>query len=173
MLDTNPSRLTPEEDRTGNEGHESLTSDNVLIYGHTLSDAGWVADRYGAMVTILVGGMRLGEPGAHFEQPGELVIPALPTRFDGIYATAVYEEIAKGTPVSRRIARALDWLGIAWRNTSALDDSTRIRPENGLVGQAFESCVDITYFYLGDTPSLRQCCSARPTQAQDRQRFPA
>jgi len=125
-LDTNPSRLAPEEDRTGNEGHESLTSDNVLIYGHPLNDGGWVADQYGAMVTILVGGMRLGEPGARFEQPGELVIPALSTRFDGIYATAVYEEIVKGTPVGRRMARALDWLGMAWRNTSALDISTRI-----------------------------------------------
>lgn len=28
--------------------------------------------------------------------------------------------------------------------------ATVIRPENGLVGQALESCVDITYFYLGE-----------------------
>ncbi len=59
VLDTNPSRLTPEKDRTGNEGHESLTSDNVLIYGHPLHDENWVADQYGVMVTMLVGGMRL------------------------------------------------------------------------------------------------------------------
>jgi hypothetical protein len=126
VLETNPSRLTPEEERTGNEGHESLTSDNVLIRGHSLNDGGWVADQYGLMVTMLVGGMRLGEPGARFEPPGELIIPALPTRFDGIYATAIYDEIAKGTPLSRRITRALDWLGMAWRNTSALEVSTRI-----------------------------------------------
>lgn len=125
-LDTNPSSLTPEEERTGNEGHQMVTSDNTLVYGHPLHNENWVADQYGVMATRLAGGMRLGEANVHFEPPGELVIPAIEKPFDDVYATAIYEEIAKASPMSRRIARALDWLSIAWRNTSAVEIGTRV-----------------------------------------------
>ncbi|HTA15187.1 MAG TPA: hypothetical protein VK781_10075 [Solirubrobacteraceae bacterium] len=70
--------------------------------------------------------MRLGDADAHFESPGELVIPALDKPFDDAYESALYEEHVKDTPSSRRIARALDWLGIAWRNTSAIEIGTRV-----------------------------------------------
>lgn len=127
VLDTNPSALTPESERTGNEGHATITSDNVLVYGHPLNPEGHVADEWGAMASRLVGGLRLGErPGVRFEGPGELAIPHLPTPFDSDYAAAVYAELDIGSEQSRRIARALDWLGIAWRNTRALEPENRV-----------------------------------------------
>jgi len=116
----------PEEEHTGNEGHQMVTSGNTLVYGHPLNNENWVADQYGVMATRLVGGMRLGEADTHFEPPGELIIPALDKPFDDVYASAIYVEIAKGGATARRIAHALDWLGIAWRNTSAIEVGTRI-----------------------------------------------
>jgi hypothetical protein len=125
-LDTNPSPLMPEEEQTGHEGHQIVTSDNTLVYGHPLNSENWVADQYGVMATRLVGGMRLGEANARFEPPGEVVIPAIEKPFDDLYATAIYEELTKASSASRRIGRALGWLSIAWRNTSAVDIGTRV-----------------------------------------------
>jgi hypothetical protein len=126
VLESNPSALTPESERTGNEGHARVTSDNVLVYGHPLREDGMVADEWGAMAPRLVGGLRLGRPGVRFEGPGEIGIPARSTHFDAEYASAVYAEFGKESDTSRRIARALDWLGIAWRNTTALEPENRV-----------------------------------------------
>lgn len=56
MLDQNPSPLMPEEERSGNEGQRSTTSDNGLAWGHRIADDGYVAAEYGFMIPTLSGG---------------------------------------------------------------------------------------------------------------------
>jgi hypothetical protein len=64
--------------------------------------------------------------------PGQTTPPGTPTR----PAHGACE--LKATQLPREISAR--WGSVA----------TEIRPETGLVGQALESCVDVTYFYLGE-----------------------
>jgi hypothetical protein len=126
ILDANPSFLTPEGDRTGNEGHAAVTSDNAVGYGHPIEDDGYIAVEYGALATTLVGGLNVNEQEGRIPAPVELRAPMLTPSMERYYLASVYAYCEADTPESRRVLRAIDWLDLAWRNTVSLNLELRI-----------------------------------------------
>jgi hypothetical protein len=102
------------------------TSDNALLYVHQLDGSGRVAIQYGRMVELTVMGLTIGEENSRIHAPSELHAPFLGPDPDSIYLDAVCQALTAGTPESRRLGRAIDWLDLAWRNTTSIDDDTRI-----------------------------------------------
>lgn len=46
---------------------------------------------------------------------------------DDVYLDALLSVLGNQDDQSRRIGRAIDWLDLSWRNTSSIDEDTRIR----------------------------------------------
>jgi hypothetical protein len=127
MLDQNPSPLMPEEERSGNEGQQSTTSDNGLAWGHEIGDDGYVAAEYGLMIPTLSGGYNALNPASmSFRTPMELRLPFGAKDLDEDYASALHRKITDDTDEGRRLSRTLDWLDIAWRNTESMNQDVRI-----------------------------------------------
>lgn len=127
MLDENPSPLTPEEERSGNEGQRSTTSDNGLAWGHRIADDGYVAAEYGFMVPTLSGGYNALDPKSlSFRTPMELRRPFGARDLDEDYASALHRKITDETDEGRRLSRTLGWLDLAWRNTDSMTEDIRI-----------------------------------------------
>lgn len=108
------------------EGWSIPTSDNALIFLHQLDGSGYVAVEYGRMVSTMIGGLRIGEEHSRIHAPSELHAPFLGGDPDPVYAAALYTELTGGTAEARRLGRAIEWLDLAWRNTTSIDDDTRI-----------------------------------------------
>lgn len=151
LLAGNPSLLTPEEERSGNEGHMMLTSDNAIGYGHPLGEDGYVAVEEGAIATVLRGGLNVFRPGAKISTPIEVRAPMLSRELDGELADAVHQVLTAETADARRLGRAIDWLDLAWRNTSSINRDLRL----AALKSAFEILFD-----SGDVAVLRQRLSA-------------
>jgi hypothetical protein len=131
LLDRNPPAIGKKEDT---QGWHVSTSDNALIYLHQLDGSGRVAVQYGRMVELTVGGLTIGEEHSQIHAPSELHAPFLGPDPDNVYLDALHAELNAGTPEARRLARAIDWLDLAWRNTTSIDDDTRI----GAIYSGFE-----------------------------------
>ena len=126
-LDTNPSGLIPEDDQTGNEGWATYTSEHLQIWGHTIDDHGRLADQRGGMVTLLTGGYNVFESGnLRFAPPPEMHQLIFARPLDGEYATAVHRLLGSRSDTGRRLARTIDWLGLAWQNADSIDENLRI-----------------------------------------------
>jgi hypothetical protein len=123
LLDRNPPDIGTNENSPG--WHVS-TSDNALIYLHQLDGSGHVAVQYGRMVELTVAGLTIGEEHSRIHAPSQLVASFLAPGPDAVYLDALYAVLMAGTPESRRLGRAIDWLDIAWRNTTSIDDDTRV-----------------------------------------------
>jgi hypothetical protein len=123
LLDPVPLAIGKKEDT---QGWSIPTSDNALIYLHQLDGSGHVAVEYGRMVTTMVGGLKVGEEHSRIHAPSELHAPFLGPDPDPEYLDALYAELTAGTAQARRLARAIEWLDLAWRNTTSIDDDTRI-----------------------------------------------
>ncbi len=108
------------------QGWHIPTSDNALIYLHQLDGTGYVAVEYGRMVSTMDVGLRIGREHSRIHAPSELHAPFLGPDPDPVYLDALFTELTKGTPEARRLGRAIEWLDLAWRNTSSIDDDTRI-----------------------------------------------
>ena len=108
------------------QGWHVPTSDNALVYLHQLDGSGYVAVDYGRMVELTVSGLRIGEEHSRIHSPSELHAPFLGPDPDDVYLDALYTELTAGTAEARRLGRAADWLDLAWRNTTSIDDDTRI-----------------------------------------------
>lgn len=126
LLDTNPDFLAKGEEPLGNLGHGTVTSDNALGYGHPVQPDGGVAVEYGYMSRKLVGGLSIDDDHHKIHEPIELPTPMLSKDFEGYYADAAHRTLDRDTEESRRLGRAIDWLGIAWRNSESLRIDMRI-----------------------------------------------
>jgi hypothetical protein len=119
LLDVNPSN---------SKGPASVawTSDNSLLYGHNMHPGSSLSVEYGAMARTLVSGYRVGVDVRSVPRPVELHFPLMAPDFDSEYATAVYQVLRRGNDLSARLGRAVDWLDLAWRNTTSIDPDLRI-----------------------------------------------
>jgi hypothetical protein len=135
LLDRNPPEIGKKED---SQGWHVATSDNALVYLHQLDGSGRVAVEYGRMVATMVGGLTIGEEHSRIHAPSELHAPFLGPDPDEVYLEALFTELTAGTPQARRLGRAIDWLDLAWRNTTSIDDDTRI----GAIYNGFEVLLD-------------------------------
>ena len=124
---TPPALVEDPEDVDPNGGWKSATSDNAAIWGHPVDDSGYTAVEYGAMVTTLSGGHNvLRDDSVHIARPAELPMPFMYGSFDGVYANAAFAVLATPNDRSRRLARAIDWLDLAWRNSPSVPPEVRV-----------------------------------------------
>jgi len=124
LLDRNPALDRDRHD--SNLGHTVATSDNAALYGHRIDPEGYVAVDYGAIVTALTGGIRIGEPTHAIHPPSELALPLLGPQPDESYADALFKCLTHNTEAARRLGTAIDWLDLAWRNTTSTSFETRV-----------------------------------------------
>lgn len=120
LLDPNPSLA--EKDK----GHQAATSDNALIYIHGVDTFGSVWVNYGVMVRAMVGGLQIGSEDVTIAPPPEVHVPFMHPGIDGLYLEALLQVLGGSTDDSRRISRAIEWLNLAWRNTTSIDEDTRL-----------------------------------------------
>lgn len=123
LLDRVPPGIGKKEET---QGWHVATSDNALVYLHQLDGSGRVAVQYGRMVELTVMGLTIGAEHGEIHAPSELHAPFLGGDPDSVYVDALYTELTAGTQAARRLGRAIDWLDLAWRNTTSIDDETRI-----------------------------------------------
>jgi hypothetical protein len=121
LLDGNP--MSKDKKSTA---HAVSTSDNAILYGHRITPDGFVSAEYGAMARTRVAGYKIGEKGGTFRPPAELHLPLFGTTFDAEYAGVVYKLLRKGDDLAGRLGRAIDWLDLAWRNTTSITPDVRI-----------------------------------------------
>jgi len=120
MLDANPELTEPMETRRS-DGHRTPTADHALLFGHNVSEDGYIGVDYGELVTRYVAGLNV-------DNPGEFAIPP-PIELGGIvqgrplnheYAEAAYDILTTRNQQSRRIAAAIDVLDFIWRNSTSI-----------------------------------------------------
>lgn len=134
VLDPNPSPLLLEEERDLNAGHWMLTTENATVVGHGINRDGYTGTSMGSRFAFLSFGVsvldqpeRLNGPRGEVSPPSDLRIPTFGGRaFDSEYADAVWESVRRGDDAGRRLGRAIDWLGLASLNTSALTHDVRV-----------------------------------------------
>ncbi len=130
-IDTNPTPWRGEPDDP-NWGYRVWTSDALLVLGHQIQPAGWVVTRFGAVITTTAGGISVvDDPAGHrppseIPPPVELPLPFMAAGPDPDYARALFEVLAADDDRARRVAAAIDWLDLAWRNTTSTSVGTRI-----------------------------------------------
>ena len=136
VLNRNPSPLLPEDERDLNAGHWMLTSDNAMLVAHGINrEHGYTGTITGSRVPRTSLGVSVvddpenptARPRAVVPPPADLRIPWFnrPT-LDTEYAQATWESLRRGGDASRRLARAIDWLALAWLNTTAMTDDLRV-----------------------------------------------
>jgi hypothetical protein len=118
LLDANP--------KDPDAGHGVASADNAVLYGHPIAPDGSIAATYGELVTTWVGGLRLGTDHSAIHPPIELPTPLLGRDLDERYADAVLRVIKGDSEDARRISAALDWLDLAWRNSTSITQLMRI-----------------------------------------------
>jgi hypothetical protein len=135
VLDPNPSPLLPDDERDLNAGHWMLTSENATLVAHGINrEHGYTGTITGSRIPFTSLGVSvLDDPEdphrrrAEILPPGDVRIPTFkPPAFDTEYANAVWESIRRGHDAARRLARAIDWLGLASLNTATMTDDLRI-----------------------------------------------
>ena len=78
-------------------------------------------------VSVLDQPERLNGHRGEVTPPADVRIPTFGAKaFDIEYADATWESIRRGTDSARRLGSAMDWLGVASLNTTALTDAVRI-----------------------------------------------
>ena len=134
VLDPNPSPLLDDHERDLNAGHWMLTSENATIIGHGIHRDGYTGTSMGSRfpfnslgVSVVEHPERPNERRGEVPPPADLRIPTFGARaFDAEYADATYESIRRGDDAGRRLGTAIDWLGAASLNTSALTNDVRV-----------------------------------------------
>jgi hypothetical protein len=135
VLEVIKSPLLPDDDRDMNAGHYALTSDNARVVAHGIDwEHGFTGAETGSRVRHRSLGMSVLEnplnpdlPRSKIPPPADLRIPAFRTpALDGEYADATWESMRGGNDAARRLGRAIDWLGLAWLNTTGLTDDLRV-----------------------------------------------
>lgn len=126
LLESNPDFLLSKDERSGNEGHMAVTSDNAQGWIQPLGDDGYIAIEQGMLASTLIGGLNVLEQEGKIPFPPEVRAPMLGRGLEGDFVNAVYGYLDADTDESRRLGRAIDWLDLAWRNTRSLNVELRI-----------------------------------------------
>jgi hypothetical protein len=85
-----------------------------------------VAIDSGAMVRRVVMGLQLGTEHSKVAPPAELRFPLLAPGLDSEYAAALHAVVVRPTDASRRLGSAIDWLDLAWRNSTSITEEMRV-----------------------------------------------
>jgi hypothetical protein len=132
VLDRNQSALTPSDERDPNAGHSARTSENAFIGVNSISyEGGWTATRFGSAIPVVDLAVPV-DPDADmprlskFPAPAGLLLPAMERPFDQKYAQAAWDSLSRDTDASRRIGRAIEWLGLARLNATGVAADLRI-----------------------------------------------
>jgi hypothetical protein len=134
VLDLNESPVLTEEERDPNFGHYAMTSDNATVVAHGINrEGGYTGAMTGSRVRRMDLGLSVledledhGIPRLSIPPPADLRLPLRQPRLDAAYADATWESVRRGDDSARRLGRAIDWLHLAWLNTTALSDDLRV-----------------------------------------------
>jgi hypothetical protein len=116
---------SPALDDEGAAGWTAVTSDNAVAYVHPIPQAGRIAVETGHIVRTLRSGDVESRRGG-IPKPAELHEPIAPPEPDDAIADAMFQALTAGTEEARRLALAVDWLDVVWRNTEAISQGLRI-----------------------------------------------
>jgi hypothetical protein len=108
------------------KGPPGATADNALLWAHPVKDRSFTAVVEGGLYSILRGISLTDGEIEQIPQPEHLVISGSPLDLDDERMTALYEEMAKGLILGRRLRRTLEWLNFAWTNTVSITEDARI-----------------------------------------------
>lgn len=129
IIDGNESPLIEPDERDPNSGHWAMSSENAEVVTYGIQE-GWTSTITGGRIPRLSIGVPLvstpGLPATPIQPPTDLLLPSMSRNFDHEYADAVWESMRRGTDDGRRLARAVEWLRLAWLNTSDLTPDLRI-----------------------------------------------
>jgi len=115
-----------------NWGWRTRTSDALFLVWHRIDPGGWVSARTGAIISTLHGGLRIGVdeqdglPPSEIAPPLEQPFPFMARSPDVEHAEAVFELLETRNGRAQRLAAAIDWLDLAWRNTTSTSEGMRI-----------------------------------------------
>lgn len=103
------------------------TSDNSLLFGHPVTQEGYLAITTGTMVRTTMGGLNVNDPKrSRIVPPTELHVPSFIPGFDAEYAGALLATLLANDDRARRLERSLEWLDLAWRNSPSITQEIRI-----------------------------------------------
>jgi hypothetical protein len=108
------------------KGPPEAPADCALVWGHGFDDPSFTSLVEGGMFTVLRGISLTTRPMEKIARPEHLFIPHGFPALDGERATALYDELANGKILGRRLRRALEWLNFAWTNTASITPDVRI-----------------------------------------------
>jgi hypothetical protein len=108
------------------QGLSVATSDNALLFGHSVGPEGWVTVQYGLMVETTVGGIQIGTEHGVIHAPNELHVPLTGPNIDKDYLPPLWRVVVGDSGEERRVGRAIDWLDLSWRNTLSISEEMRI-----------------------------------------------
>jgi len=89
-------------------------------------DAGYVSAEYGFMARSLNLGLQIGSEHSEISPPIEVPFPLFGTRLDALYCEALWNVLNADSDDARRLAAAIDWLDVAWRNTRSTTFNMRV-----------------------------------------------
>ncbi len=130
-----------------NWGWGTSTSDSVFLVGHRIDPDGYVSAQYGWMITTLEAGLTIKDDPELTHLPSEIAPPAeqpFPMRAaapDQEYVNELFKLLAAGDERAARLAGAIDWLDLAWRNTTSVNEGTRIL----MLKAGFEALLGASY----------------------------
>jgi hypothetical protein len=116
-----------------NWGWRTITSDSVFLIGHRIDPDGYISAQYGFIIRTLDMGLTIkGDPNLADVPPSEIAppveqpFPMTPAAPDEEYMNELFTILGAGDERAARLARAIDWLDLAWRNTTSVNEGTRI-----------------------------------------------
>ena len=115
-----------------NWGWRTRTSDSLFLVWHRINPAGSVSTRSGAIISTLEGGLSITDdpegtlPPSEIAPPIEQSFPFMARQPDAEYADVLFDTLHRADARAQRLATAIDWLDLAWRNTTSVNDGTRI-----------------------------------------------
>jgi hypothetical protein len=150
LLHRNSPPAVPNPRRPVGRGDVS-TTDNGVVWGHRIDDDGYVAADFGFMARTLDGGYNVLDPESlRLPRSPDLHLPWV-SDLDEEYATAILDLITRDSEDGRRLATTIDWLLVAWQNTSVMDGPLRVMA----LTSGFEILLSASDVY-----TLRDCLSA-------------
>ena len=109
------------------EGPPKTTADNALLWAHPFKDRSFTAFVEGGLSSVIRSiSLTDGEIEQIPQPDGLTVIRGGLLGLDNERMTALYEEMAKGLILGRRLRRTLEWLNFAWTNTVSITEDARI-----------------------------------------------
>jgi hypothetical protein len=106
-------------------GWEAVTSDNAVAYVHPIPESAGIAVVVGRIVRTTLAGSVESQRGG-IPKPVEMPDPMAPPVPDSDIGDAMFLALTEDSEQARRLALAIDWLDVAWRNTDSISGDVRI-----------------------------------------------